>query len=212
MDERKKIVRDAYDRIADRYLAWSGASAVRAHYLDKFLRLLPANATVLELGCGAGLPATKAIATRAAHVAAVDISPRQIALARKNAPAATFFCADMMALEFPAAGFDAVCAFYAITHLPRDEHGEMFARIARWLKPGGIFLASLGASAMDEPADDWLGAPNYFSHPTPEESLRLLTTVGFTIEEQEMAGQDLPGEEGLPFLWVVARKRPTQTE
>jgi SAM-dependent methyltransferase len=208
MDPRKKIVRDAYDRIADRYLAWSGASAVRAHYLAKFLRLLSTDSHVLELGCGAGAPATKTIAGCAAHVTAVDISPRQIALARKNAPEAIFFCADMMSLEFPAACFDAVCAFYAITHLPRDEHGEMFARIGRWLKPGGVFLASLGASAMDERADDWLGAPNYFSHNAPEESLRLLAAAGFTIEEQETTQQDLPGEEGLPFLWVTARKPP----
>jgi cyclopropane fatty-acyl-phospholipid synthase-like methyltransferase len=206
MDERKKIVRDAYDAIADRYLEWSGASAVRARYLDKFLRLLPEAAQVLELGCGAGLPATKAIAEHAAHVTAVDISPKQISLARKHVPSATLFCADMMSLEFPTGSFDAVCAFYAMTHLPRDEHGEMFARIMRWLKPGGIFLASLGASAMDERADDWLGAPNYFSHPTPEESLRLLAAAGFAVEEQEVARQDLPGEEGVTFLWIVARK------
>jgi ubiquinone/menaquinone biosynthesis C-methylase UbiE len=206
MDSRKKIVRDAYDAIADRYLAWSGASAVRKRYLDKFLHLLPAGAKVLELGCGAGRPATQAIAQRAAHVAAVDISPKQIALARRHVPSAAFFCADMMALEFPAASFDAVCAFYAITHLPHEEHGEMFARIARWLKPGGIFLASLGAAAADGPVSDWLGAPNYFSHQAPEETLRLLTAAGLAIEEQETARQDLPGEEDVPFLWIVARK------
>jgi ubiquinone/menaquinone biosynthesis C-methylase UbiE len=209
MDARKKIVRDAYDEIADRYLAWSGASAVRARYLAKFLHLLPGNAKVLELGCGAGIPATKAIADRAAHVTAIDISPKQIARARRHVPSATFFCADMMALEFPAESFDAACAFYALTHLPREEHGEMFARIARWLKSGGVFLASFGASATDGRTEDWLGAPNYFSHPAPEESLRLLTAAGFTIEEQEMAKQDLPGEEDVPFLWIVARKMST---
>ncbi|HEY4123733.1 MAG TPA: methyltransferase domain-containing protein [Rhizomicrobium sp.] len=206
MDERKKIVRDAYDKIAGRYLEWSRGSAVRARYLDKFLRLLPDDAKVLELGCGAGLPATKTIAEQAAHVTAVDISAKQISLARKHAPAATFFCADMISLEFPATCFDAVCAFYAITHLPREEHGEMFARIARWLKPGGIFLASFGASGTDGRSEDWLGAPNYFSHPAPEESLRLLAAAGLSVEEWEIAQQDLPGEEGLPFIWAVARK------
>jgi len=206
MDERKKIVRDAYDKIADRYLEWSGASAVRAHYLDKFLHLLSADAQVLELGCGAGLPVTKAIAEHAAHVTAVDIAPRQIALARRHVPSATLFCTDMMSLEFPDASFDAVCAFYAITHLPREEHGGMFTRIARWLKPGGVFLASLGASASDGRSEDWLGAPNYFSHPAAEESLRLLGSAGLSIEGWETAQQDLPGEEGLLFIWAVARK------
>jgi SAM-dependent methyltransferase len=206
MDRRKKIVRDAYDTIAERYLAWSFPSAVRSHYLEKFLKLLPDDAGVLELGCGAGLPVTRALIERAAQVTAIDISPKQIALARHNAPDATYFCADMMGLEFPASRFDAVCAFYAITHLPCEEHGEMFARIARWLKPGGIFLASLGAAATDGEVDDWHGAPNYFSHAAPNETFQLLTAAGFTIEERQITHQDLPGEEGLPFLWVVARK------
>jgi SAM-dependent methyltransferase len=206
MDARKKIVRDAYDAIAERYLAWSAPSAVRARYLEKLLTLLPPSAKVLELGCGAGLPTTKALTEHAAHVTAIDISPRQIALARHNAPSATYFCADMMSLEFPDASFDAACAFYAITHLPREEHGEMFTHIARWLKPGGFLLASLGAAAADGEVNDWLGAPNYFSHATPDETIGLMTAAGFAMEEQQIARQDLPGEEGLPFLWVVARK------
>jgi SAM-dependent methyltransferase len=206
MDPRKQIVRDAYDRIAARYLKWSAASAVRLHYLDKLLALLPRDADVLELGCGAGVPVTKALAQRA-RVTAIDISPAQIALATTNVPNATFLCADMMALDFADASFDAVCAFYAITHLPREEHGELFRRIARWLKPGGVFLASLGASQTDGAVADWLGAPNYFSHPDPDESLRLLTEAQFGIVEQALVEQDLDGEKGLPFLWIVARKR-----
>jgi len=206
MDPRKKIVRDAYDAIAECYLDWSASSAVRARYLEKFLNLLPPDAKVLELGCGAGLPVTRALTQNTAHVTAIDISPKQITLARHNAPGATYFCTDMMGLEFPAGSFDAVCAFYAITHLPREEHGEMFAHIARWLKRGGFVLASLGAAPADGEVKDWLGAPNYFSHAAPDESLRLLAACGLAIEENELARQDLPGEEGLPFLWVVARK------
>ncbi|HEY0107491.1 MAG TPA: class I SAM-dependent methyltransferase [Rhizomicrobium sp.] len=205
MDERKRTVRDAYDAIAARYLDWSGGSQVRAHYLARLLALLPADAAVLELGCGAGVPVTAALAARA-RVMAADISPAQVALARANVPGATILCADMMALDFAAAAFDAVCAFYAITHLPREEHGEMFARVARWLKPGGVFFASLGAGETDGRTQDWLGEPNYFSHPAAETSLRLLADAGFAVEMHELAAQDLPGEEGLPFLWVAARK------
>jgi len=206
MDPRKQIVRDAYDAIADRYLEWSRESRVRARYLAKFLSLLPArDARVLELGCGAGLPVTKALA-EGANVTAVDISSAQIALAAANAPSAKLLCADMMALDFPEASFDAVCAFYAITHLPREEHGELFRRIARWLKPGGHFLASLGVSAADGEEANWLGAPNFFSHYGAETNLKMLSDAGLAIVERETAPQDLKGEEDLRFLWVVARK------
>jgi SAM-dependent methyltransferase len=206
MDRRKQIVRDGYDAVAGEYLEWSRNSGVRARYLAKLLSLLPERgARVLELGCGAGLPVTKALAERAS-VTAVDISPAQVALADKNVPTAEILCADMMAVDFPQAGFDAVCAFYAITHLPREEHGELFRRIARWLKPGACFLASLGAGATDGEDSSWLGAPNYFSHYDAATNLKLLTAAGFAIVEHETVLQDLKGEENLRFLWIVARK------
>jgi SAM-dependent methyltransferase len=206
MDPRKQIVRDAYDAIADKYLEWSQNSSVRARYLARFVALLPARgAQVLELGCGAGLPVTKILADRAS-VTAADISPVQVAFAIRNAPSAKIVCADMMTLDFQDASFDAVCAFYAITHLPREEHGELFRRIARWLRPGGNFLASLGAFETNDEDANWLGAPNFFSHYDAETNLKLLADAGFTIAEHETTPQDLNGEEGLRFLWVVARK------
>jgi cyclopropane fatty-acyl-phospholipid synthase-like methyltransferase len=207
MDRRKQIVRDAYDRVAERYLDWSVNSEVRARYLETLLAFLPASgAEVLELGCGAGLPVTKALSERA-QVTAVDISPEQVRRARENAPEAEVLCADMMALDFPDARFDAVVAFYAITHLPREEHAELFRRISRWLKPGGTFLATLGATGLDDHiAQDWLGAPNFFSHFDGWTSLVMLYEAGFDILRAEIVAQDLPGEDNVSFLWLTARK------
>lgn len=207
MDRRKQIVREAYDRIAERYLDWSVDSQVRAYYLEALLAFLPASgARVLELGCGAGLPVTKALSERA-QVTAVDISPEQVRRAKENAPDAEVLCADMMALDFADARFDAVAAFYAITHLPREEHAELFRRIARWLKPGGTFLATLGATTLDDCIEpDWLGAPNFFSHFDAWATLVMLYDCGFDILRAEIVAQDLSGEDNVSFLWVTARK------
>jgi SAM-dependent methyltransferase len=207
MDKRKQIVRDGYEKIAGRYLEWSVDSKIRARYLEKLLALLPpSGAQVLELGCGAGLPVTKAL-TEYATVTAIDISPAQAARAAQNAPSASILCADMMAVEFPDAAFDAVAAFYAITHLPREEHGELFRRIARWLRPGGHFLASLGAAPLDDHVEtDWHGAPNFFSHHDPGESAKLIVDAGLEILERAIENQDLEGEKGIQFLWLTACK------
>jgi hypothetical protein len=40
----------------------------------------------------------------------------------------------MTTIEFPARAFDAVSAFYSITHVPRDEHARLLQKIAGWLR------------------------------------------------------------------------------
>jgi ubiquinone/menaquinone biosynthesis C-methylase UbiE len=55
----KCLVANAYDQIADSYLERFGASTVHDHWLSELLVRLPAQggARVLDLGCGAGIPA-----------------------------------------------------------------------------------------------------------------------------------------------------------
>src|SRR5438067_2518235 len=125
-DDPKEVVARGYDRIAERYADWAPQVRVdeRERYTQLLLTTIPADATVLELGCGAGLPTTQRLAEQFT-VTGVDISERQVALARTNVPDATFLRADMTVLDFAPASFDAVCAFYAITHVPRAEHAAL---------------------------------------------------------------------------------------
>ena len=139
MDPRQ-IVADGYNAMAERYLAWSDLqpSATRLRYLALALELIPPGSEVLELGCGAGIPMTAALAEGRA-VTGVDISATQLEMARRNVPNATFIEADMTSLAFEPASFDAVVAFYSLTHVPRDEHEPLVGRIRTWLGPGGLF-------------------------------------------------------------------------
>jgi SAM-dependent methyltransferase len=207
MADPKQIVADGYDHIAERYSEWTGTElrSPRARYVDVTFEQVPEGASILELGCATGVPVTRALAARY-QVTGVDISPRHIELARKNLPAAEFVQGDMTALDLPATSFDAVMAFYAITHVPRAEHSTLFANIARWLRPGGLFVASLGAG--DDPGtveNDWLGAPMFFSSFDAATNKRLVKEAGFEILSADEITED---EDGVPvtFLWIVARK------
>jgi ubiquinone/menaquinone biosynthesis C-methylase UbiE len=115
----KKLVATGYDRIADRYLDWPGGAEVRRKYTARLLDLIPIGGCVLDLGCGPGVPVAQEL-SRKVDVWGVDISARQIELARRNVPAARFIESDMMTVDLPAGHFDAVSAFFAITHLPRN--------------------------------------------------------------------------------------------
>src|SRR5262245_35818011 len=121
-DDPKRIVAEGYDAIAQRYFAWSDLdpSSQRMRYLSRLLELLTPAAEVLELGCGAGIPVTRALA-ETCLVTGVDISAAQIELARQHVPGATLIHTDMTQLDFPPASFDAVVAFYALIHVPREE-------------------------------------------------------------------------------------------
>ncbi|MGI8858127.1 MAG: class I SAM-dependent methyltransferase [Thermomicrobiales bacterium] len=205
--DAKQIVADGYDRIAEQYIDWAARVRIRErdHYTNVLLDTLPTGAAVLELGCGAGVPTTQRLAERCA-VTGIDISARQIALARRNVPAATFMQADMTGLDFPPNTFDAVCAFYALGHVPREEHAALLRQIATWLRPGGLFVASFSNDgAAGEIEEDWLGAPMYFSGYDAKTNERLAREAGFDI----IAARPETAEEfGRPttFFWIVARK------
>jgi SAM-dependent methyltransferase len=211
--ERKRIVEQGYDRIAERYAAWAARvwSDERARYTNLIVRSLPVGADVLELGCSTGGSTTQALAERF-KLTGVDLSTRNVELARANVPSATFLHADMTALELEPASFDAVVAFFSIIHVPRDEQPGLLAQIARWLRPGGLFVATMGAHATENGyEEDWLGAPMYWSHFDAETNRRLVEEAGLVIESATLETAD---EDGAPvtFLWVVARKPDAQGE
>ncbi|HEX2350433.1 MAG TPA: class I SAM-dependent methyltransferase, partial [Ktedonobacterales bacterium] len=83
----RRIVEQGYDQVAERHRAWSAGirQDERQRYTDELLDRLPAGARVLELGCGQGTPTTRLLAERFS-VTGVDISARQLELARQAVP------------------------------------------------------------------------------------------------------------------------------
>jgi SAM-dependent methyltransferase len=201
----KGVVARGYDAAAERYLEWSALrpSPARLRYLRIACERIPAGASVLELGCGAGVPMTAALAD-GRDVVGVDISATQVALARRNVPAATFIQSDMMALSFADERFDAVAAFYSLTHLPRDEQPELLRRIRRWLRPGGVLILTMGVE--DEPGEierGWLGVDMYFSHFTAKKNRRIVEEAGFVVDRADVVSEPEDRHDAR-FLWVVA--------
>jgi cyclopropane fatty-acyl-phospholipid synthase-like methyltransferase len=135
---------------------------------------------VLDLGCGVGVPAT-AILAQHHEVTGVDLSPVQIARARRLVPTAQFQCADMSSVEFPSQGFAAVVAFFSIIHVPLEEQPALFKNIYHWLRPGGYLLATVGSGAWTGTDDDWHGAPMYWSHADRATYLAWLEETGFEV-------------------------------
>ena len=205
-DERTRIVGAGYDQMADTWESWSAAVTddPRAAWLEALLELLPADASVVELGCGNGSAETRALAERGSLVG-VDISEEQLRRARDRVPEATFVQGDLTTIELEPGSVDAVVAFYVFNHVPRELLAGVFARIHGWLRPGGHFLASLGAGDVDAWTGDWLGVPMFFSSFPPATNTRLLRDAGFELLRDETVTITEP-EGAVTFQWVLARR------
>jgi SAM-dependent methyltransferase len=201
------VVEAGYDRVAERYLASKDPEdPTTLAALEELSRGFSPGAGVLDLGCGAGVPVTRWLARRFA-VTGVDVSARQLELARRHIPRANLIKADMTDLSFEAESFDAVVAFHSIIHVPRAEHPALLGEIRRWLRPGGAFFATwaLGAWEGEEEAWEGWGAPMLWSHHDGETNLKLLRDAGFAVERAEArTTSGARGDES--WLWVLARK------
>jgi SAM-dependent methyltransferase len=199
-----RLVRSGYDDVADVYMRRFGISTVRQKWLDLLLGSLPVSGgRVLDLGCGAGIPVTRDLAAAGHIVIGVDGSPRQLARARRNVPAAMFVEADMCKVAFAPASFDAVGAFYAITHVPPVQQRALITSIATWLRPGGTLIASFGTGAAGEWTGCWLGTRMFFGHAGEAETLKSLSDARLLVRHALVEKQD---NEAADFLWIDATK------
>ena len=177
----KKTVRDGYNAIADRYLAERTRDSEDVRLLNELMERLPADAKVLDAGCGAGIPISQILAERF-QVTGVDFSEAQVELAKKNVPNAQFLCEDMTKLDFPDNTFDGIASFYAIIHIPREEHQSLLVSFYRMLKPGGLALLCLGAEHLvDDVDENYLGTRMYWSHYDTATYLAMLKECGFAV-------------------------------
>ena len=205
-DPRTELVGRGYDAIGDRFTEWRDAIVgdPRRDWEAELASRLHDGARVLELGCGAGVPDTRRLAGRF-RVTGVDVSAEQVRRARAAVPEAAFVRADFTALELEPASLDAVVSFYAFNHVPRELLAPTFARIRRWLVPGGLMLTALGTSDTGAWTGDWLGAPTFFSSFPPETNTRLVREAGFEIVRDELVTLREPDGDAT-FQWILARR------
>ena len=208
-EAHRRTVERGYDYMAEQYLATKDPEDPLAlAALEDLASLVPKGAAVLDLGCGAGIPVTRWLTGKGYAVTGVDVSAGQLDLARSNVPTATFIKSDMIELAFAPESFDAVVAFHSIIHVPRTEHPALLARIHRWLKPAGIFLATMtvtGYEGRDENWEGW-GAPMAWSHYDRDTNVTMLREAGFDIRYAEPRTSKGTGDENETWLWVLARK------
>jgi SAM-dependent methyltransferase len=191
-----------YERIAEWFIAMrrTGPPLMERTYLEAVLGELPAEAEVLDLGCGGGEPLA-GFFIRAGHpVAGVDGSARMIELCRERFPDMTWIQADMRSLSLGRT-FGAVIAWDSFFHLSHEDQRAMFPIFDAHTAPGGLLLFTSGP---DYGQATGVMAGVAFEHYSlsPEEYEELLAQRGFEVVVHRVEDQDCGGHT----VWL-ARKR-----
>ena len=202
MDSRT-IVKTGYDTVAIRYATLRSKDSDDVRLLRELIDRLPEGAKLLDVGCGSGVPLTKLLSQHF-DVTGVDFSETQIRLARRLVPQAQFICQDMAELAFPAASFDAICSYYAVIHIPREEHQRLLLNFYRMLKPTGFALLCMGAGDLPgDTEEDWFGTRMYWSHYDGETNMKMLRKCGFNIVFAKSVADSLSASV---HLFILAQK------
>lgn len=208
LKDGKKLVRAGYDAVAGDYLVTRLSppeeQMADVELLKELFVRLPPGALVLDAGCGAGVPVARLLQQRY-RVVGVDFSQAQLALARSLVPEARFVCQDMTTLGFAPNSFDAICSYYAIIHVPREEHARLLQHFYTVLKPDGLALLCFGSS--DSPThleEDYFGAPMYWSHFDAQANLEMVHASGMNVVWSRLIPDALWPESS--HLFVLLKK------
>ena len=92
--------------------------------------------------------------------------------------------------------------------LPRERHGALFAEIASWLRPGGVFIGNVSAfDNADDYEPNWLDAvPMRWSGFDGATNIALLAGAGLHVVESEVIEQTEPEGSKIHPLWLVAQR------
>lgn len=181
---KRGLVRDGYNKIARQYLA-NRDHLKSGKYVTQLLKYLPKDSTVLDLGCGAGVPVDDIVLKARHSVIGIDIAEEQIKLARKNCPRGEFFVGDICDLKIDQYEVGAVISFYTIFHTPRGNHGKLLTILSSYLKKGGLLLVSMGDREF-EGEHELLGAKVWSSQFGTAKNRALVAAAGFEILIDEL--------------------------
>lgn len=183
--ELRDLVRRGYDAISDTYRSDAGESNVESAettetydaWLAELRGLVPAGLRVLDLGCGAGVPASRHLAAAGYHVTGLDISAVQVRRARNLVPEGVFIQADMATWDTASQSFEAIVCLYALIHLPLEDQRLLIPRMRRWLTDSGYLLAIVGAGRWTG-VEQYMGAEMFWDHEGPDAYLEWFADAG----------------------------------
>lgn len=197
--------RDPADLVVSLYEAHADAwdEIRRRHFLeeawfDRFLALLPAvQASILDIGCGAGEPVARHCIERGHRVTGLDAAPALVGLCQARFPGHDWLAGDMRTLALGRT-FDGIIAWNSLFHLPPADQRGMFPIFRRHANPKAVLIFTSG-TGHGEAVGTFQGEPLYHGSLDVREYRHLLESNGFDVISHVMEDPDCGGAT----IWVA---------
>ena len=177
---------DAYERSAKECVArWSKRRHRRPPLLAEWLQCLPADARLLDLGCGGGRDAGD-LGRRGYRVVGVDRTSALLLAGRHRFPLLPLVRADLRDLPFQAMSFDGLWAAASLMHFPKPDARRILADLSRLVRPGGLFAATVTYGVKSRLVSDGWVPGRYFARWRKDELARAVRRAGWTILELQV--------------------------
>ena len=131
---------NGYEAIARDFIAYRKRSAIGAETVRSWAHTLVPKATILDLGCGNGIPITESLVNEGHILYGIDASPTLIKSYRENFPTLTAVCEPVETSDYFNRKFDGVIAWGLMFLLSESVQSELIHRVSSILNPGGQFL------------------------------------------------------------------------
>ena len=186
-----------YQRHARAWAQDRGNRLMERAWLDRFRALLPAGASVLDIGCGSGEPIARHLVEQGYNVTGVDSSPELIALCTTSFPDFAWHVADMRTLSL-AQRFDGMLAWDSFFHLCPDDQRRMFPIFRQHAAPHAALMFTSGP-AHGEAIGSYKGEPLYHASLDAAEYRALLNANAFELVAHVVEDPDCGGHT----IWLA---------
>jgi ubiquinone/menaquinone biosynthesis C-methylase UbiE len=176
---------EVFDQLAEKYQGEHSNNPFQAALTERISALLPAGTSVLDLGCGTGVPTGKILTDSDHRVVGVDISEGMLRLAREQVPAAEFVHADFKDLPDDFGRFEAATAFFSLLMLSKADIERVLTKAAAWVKPGGYLGIGMVNFDGDSLPFEFLGVPVTVSGYLEPDLAAVVEAHGFKVESIE---------------------------
>lgn len=176
---RERIV-DLYERHHAAYEHdRTRSSFIERGWIDRFLELVAPGGTILDVGCGVGVPIADHLLERGFEVVGVDAAPSMIERCRARFPSSEWIQAEMQSLDL-GRRFQGVLAWDSFFHLGPEDQRATIPRFAAHAAPGAPLMFTSGP-AEGEAIGSYQDEPLYHASLDPDEYERLLADHGFAV-------------------------------